>query len=256
MPRATRPARNTASAEISPAPLTISAVTDSKVYDGTTNDSARPTFQVQVQGMPANALYGSDAFTSLSQGFVSKDVMGPGGSTLEVTGYTFKDGKDGADYTVQLYTATGTITPANITYQIGNDSQTYGASANLNGDLPVAFSTGVNGQTLDISYASTGDTAAASVSGSPYAITGTVSDGTGLASDYNVTLENGNLTVNAANTSTSVSSATAMFNGGTVQLDAQVSAVSPSTAAVNEGTVTFYILDSSSDVLAQVTSGR
>ena len=187
---------NTAAGTISAAPLTISAVTDSKAYDTTTSDSLTPT---------ASGLQGSDTVTGLSQAFNSKDVSTANSLSVQ-PGYSINDGADGADYTVQLYTATGTITPANITYQIGNDSQTYGASANLNGDLPGAFSTGVNGQTLDISYASTGDTAAASVSGSPYAITGTVSDGTGLASDYNVTLENGNLTVNAANTSTSVSS--------------------------------------------------
>ena len=61
----------------------------------------------------------------------------------------------------------------------------------------------MNGQTLAITYSSSGDTATANAG--MYAIMGVVSDGTGLASDYTVNLTNGTLTVNKANTNINVS---------------------------------------------------
>ncbi len=87
-----------------------------------------------------------------------------------------------------------TITPYAFTYTIANDAQTYGTAANLSRDLAATINTGINGQTLDIAYASTGDTTTANVG--TYAITGTLSNGSGAASNYTVTLNNGTLTVN------------------------------------------------------------
>jgi RTX calcium-binding nonapeptide repeat (4 copies)/PKD domain len=87
------------------------------------------------------------------------------------------------------------IIPAPISFQIGNDSHNYGSTANLASDLPPTIP-GIEGETLDIAYSSTGDIVTAHVN--TYAITGVVSNGTGLASDYNVTLTPGTLTVNPA----------------------------------------------------------
>jgi hypothetical protein len=84
-----------------------------------------------------------------------------------------------------------TINKANLSYTIGNQSQTYGTPAVL---ANPTISTGVNGQTLVINESSLGDTATAHVGS--YAITGTLANGTGSLSDYNVTLRNGTLTVN------------------------------------------------------------
>src|SRR6185312_15901093 len=82
---------NSALGTITPASLTLSAVTDSKVYDGTTSSSQTPT---------VGTLYGSDSVTGLAQAFASKDVLGTNGSTLEVRGYTVNDGNGGKDYSV------------------------------------------------------------------------------------------------------------------------------------------------------------
>ena len=79
--------------DITPAPLTITATSDSKVYDGTTSSTAIPT---------TSTLYYGDTVTGLTQAFSSKDVLGTGGSTLDVTGYTINDGNGGNDYTVTL----------------------------------------------------------------------------------------------------------------------------------------------------------
>ena len=60
-------------------------------------------------------------------------------------------------------TITDTINKYAFTYPIANDSQTYGFPANLATALGTTIATGVNGQNLDITYSSTGDTAFATV---------------------------------------------------------------------------------------------
>ena len=99
------------------------------------------------------------------------------------------------DFDVVYGTGTLTVDPAVVNYTIGTDSQTYGSPANLATDLGTTIA-GVNGETLGITYSSTGDTATANVG--TYALTGVVSDGTGLASNYTVNLTPGTLTVNQA----------------------------------------------------------
>ncbi len=104
---------NTATGSITPAPLTISAVTDTKVYDGTQASSGTPL---------GAGLFGTDSITA-AQSFNSKDVTA---TTLSVnSGYTVHDGVGGADYTVTLATAAGTITPAPLTITATTDSKTY-----------------------------------------------------------------------------------------------------------------------------------
>src|SRR5207245_626236 len=73
-----------------------------------------------------------------------------------------------------------------FTYNIGTDNQTYGSPVDLAADLGTTINTPVNGETLSISYSSSGDTNTAQVGG--YDITGVIGDGSGLASDYNVTV--------------------------------------------------------------------
>ncbi len=67
----------------------IAATSNTKVYNGTTSDSAAPTFQVA--GLPADTLFSGDSFTTLTQAFESKNAMGSNGSTLQVS-YAISDG--------------------------------------------------------------------------------------------------------------------------------------------------------------------
>ena len=106
----------TALGTITPAGLTIAAASDAKIYDGTTFSSAAPT----VLG-----LVGGDTAANLAQAFQSKNVLGTNGSTLAVTGYSLNDGNNGANYTVSLQTALGTITPAGLTIAAASDSKIY-----------------------------------------------------------------------------------------------------------------------------------
>src|SRR5208282_2092482 len=80
-----------ASGTITPAALSITATSDTKVYDGTTSSSQTPTY---------GTLYDGDTVTGLTQAFTSKNVLGANGSTLTVTGYSINDGDGGKDYTV------------------------------------------------------------------------------------------------------------------------------------------------------------
>jgi filamentous hemagglutinin family protein len=99
---------------ITPAPLTISAVTDSKVYDGEASSSGTPGVTGLVEG---------DSVSSLTQSFDSKNA---GHRTITVDGgYTVSDGNDGGNYTVTLVSATGTITPATLTLSAVSDTKTY-----------------------------------------------------------------------------------------------------------------------------------
>jgi len=113
-------------ATITPAQLTVSAVSDTKVYDGTTVSSATPS----VIGLQTG-----DSLTGLSQAFTSKNVMGPNGSTLVLSDYVLTDGNNGNNYTVQTTTtAPGTITPAQLLYVANPVTRTYGTSIG-NGQL-------------------------------------------------------------------------------------------------------------------------
>ena len=179
----------TASGTITPAALTITATSDSKTYDGTTASSQTPTESGLIT-------VGDDSLTGLSQAFTSKDVLGTNGSTLVVeAGYSVNDGNGGADYTVTLQTAAGTITPAALTITATSDSKTYdGTTASsqtptesglftIGGDtltgLSQAFTSkdvlGANASTLVVRRATRSTTATA---GADYTVTLQTASGT------------------------------------------------------------------------------
>jgi filamentous hemagglutinin family protein len=95
-------------ADITARPLTVSAVTDTRVYNGTTSSVGVPTITgLQIGDAPIDTLGGG-----LGQSYVSKNVMGAGGSTLTPNGVgVVNDGNGGNNYTVTVNTAPGTITP-------------------------------------------------------------------------------------------------------------------------------------------------
>jgi len=104
----------TASANITKAPLTITAATDSKVYDATTSAAATPT----VAG-----LQGTDTVTALSETYDTKHVGAS--KTLSVATYTVNDGNGGGNYNVSTGTATGSITKASLTISALTNTKVY-----------------------------------------------------------------------------------------------------------------------------------
>ena len=101
-----------------------------------------------------------------------------------------------SNYTVVLTDGTLTVNKATLDYTILDDAQTYGTPADFATDLGTTIPTGIIGETLDITYSSTGDTSTAGVGA--YDISAVVSNGTGLLSNYTVDLLDGILTVSPA----------------------------------------------------------
>jgi len=107
---------------ITPASLTLNAVTDSKTYDGTTASAG---------ALGIAGLMTGDTITGATQVFNSKNVAGAGLSTLGVAaGYTVNDGNGGLNYTITSNTAPGTITPAALTVAATSTSRPYDGTSN------------------------------------------------------------------------------------------------------------------------------
>ena len=102
-------------ASITPAALTITAVTNTKTYDGTVSAAATPT---------VTGLVGGDTATNLVQTYVDRNAGS--GKTLSVAGYTVNDGNGGANYAVTLVDdLTGVIDPAALVGAILAANKTY-----------------------------------------------------------------------------------------------------------------------------------
>ena len=103
--------------------LTITAVTNTKIYDGTTSAAAIPI---------VSGLEGSDTVTNLTETYATATVGT--GKTLNVSTYTVNDGNGGHNYTVTLVASTtGVITAGVITASsvatasfLGEDTTTEG----------------------------------------------------------------------------------------------------------------------------------
>jgi len=108
---------------IDPAPLTISAVTETKIYDGTITSTETPI-------ITSGELVAGDTLTGLSQAYNSKNVLGTNGSTLTVNpNYVLTDA---SDYAITLKTAPGTITPLVIT---ATGTRVYDGTTDVDGSI-------------------------------------------------------------------------------------------------------------------------
>src|SRR5439155_292677 len=92
----------TAGGTISKRAITVTAVTDSKTYDGTTTSTLTPTF---------GSLQSGDTTTTFSQAFDSRNA---GARTLTPSGIV-NDGNSGNNYSYTFNTASGTISKRAIT---------------------------------------------------------------------------------------------------------------------------------------------
>jgi hypothetical protein len=111
---------NASALSITARALLLAAVTDTKTYDATTSSDET----VSVTG-----LVNGDTVTGLSQSFLSKNVLGAGGSTLQVNGgYAVNDGNSGLNYAVSSNTAAGTINPATLTVTAADATREAGAA--------------------------------------------------------------------------------------------------------------------------------
>jgi filamentous hemagglutinin family protein len=169
----------TTRANITVRPLTVTAVTDTRVYNGTTSSVGVPIVAgLQVGDGPVDTLNGA-----LTQAYASKNVLGAGNSTLVANGgpYTVNDGNGGNNYSVAVINAPGTITPlalvggitaANKVYDgnnsaailtrtlatpIAGDTVSYTGGAALFSDKNVANGKTVTGTGLSLAGADAGN---------------------------------------------------------------------------------------------------
>lgn len=112
---------NTASGLIQQRALTVSAVTDTKIYDGTVVSAGAPI----VLGLQT-----ADSTSALAQVFDSRNA---GARTLSVNPFTVNDGNAGNNYALTTNTASGAITPAALTLAAASDTKTYDATVLSNG---------------------------------------------------------------------------------------------------------------------------
>jgi hypothetical protein len=145
---------------ISQAPLTFSAVTDSKTYDGTTTASTgvAPT-------LAAGTVFAGDSRTGIVQNFDSRNVGT--GKTLIASGVV-NDSNGGANYAVTFTTVTtGTITTRPITVTAVTDTKTYDTTISSAGVPTITGGLGTGDrsgflQTFDTPDIGTGKTLSAS----------------------------------------------------------------------------------------------
>ena len=104
-------------ADITPAPLTIIAVTNTKTYDSLTSAAATPY---------AVGLLGSDSVTGEAE--VYSDKNAGTSKVLSVSAYTICDGNSGGNYSVATETTTGVITKAPLTLTAGSNTKTWDGS--------------------------------------------------------------------------------------------------------------------------------
>ena len=165
---------------INPAPLTITAAANTKIYDGTTSAAATPT---------VTGLQGFDTVVNLAETYDTKNVGT--GKALTVSSYTVNDGNAGANYTVNaVASSAGEIDPAALTVAANDESKICGQP---NPALTASYAGFVSGEGTNTltSAAVLSTTATTSSAAGTYPIT---ASGTSAA-NYTVNYVNGTLTV-------------------------------------------------------------
>jgi hypothetical protein len=146
-------------ATIAPLPLTVTAVTATKTYDGETTADGTPGL--------TPALVGTDTTTTLSQAFLTKDA-GTNNKVI-VPSIVIADGNSGNNYAVTLQNFnTGTILKAAAAITLGNLAHTYDGNPK-----EASASTTPAGLTVYLTY--DGSAVGPSAVGS-YAVVASVSD--------------------------------------------------------------------------------
>ena len=233
------------------ASLSIQATSDSKVYDGSTADTGLPT--LQVSGLTANTLFGSDTLTGLSQAFAIKDVLGTGGSTLNVSGYTINDGNGGQNYMVTLLSAPGAITPAPLTISAAANSKIFDGTTSASGAPIITAGTIYGSDTATFTEIYQSAKVGAGLSLTPH---GMVSDGNAGA-DYSYTfIHANNGVITKATPTVAVIDAGGAYTGKAFSAKATVTGVNGKSNASLEGvkpTLSYYSLSDSSN--PQLLSG-
>jgi hypothetical protein len=191
---------NSSTGVISTRPITVTAATDTKNYDGTTSSSATPT-------ITGGSLATGDT-ASFTQVFDSRNA---GARTLTASG-SVSDGNSGNNYAVTFATASGTINKRAISVTAASDTKIYDSTTNSSATPAVGAPGIASGdtaafiQTFDNKNAGTGKTLTPS---------GAVSDGNG-GNNYAVTfLVSATGVISARPITVTASANTKIYDGNT-----------------------------------------
>ncbi|MGZ4896937.1 MAG: MBG domain-containing protein, partial [Candidatus Angelobacter sp.] len=224
---------NTANFTITPAAASVTPTAASKIYG-----TADPVLSGTLSGFLA-----ADNVTAIYSRTAGETVLGSPytiSATLSPTGVL-------SNYNITYNTASFTITPAAASVTPSAASKIYGTAD------PILSGTLSGFLAADNVTATYSRTAGETVLGGPYTISATLSPA-GVLSNYNITYKTASFTITPAATTVTVNPVGAVTLGQTsLPVTAVVSAVAPSTALVNEGTVTFRILQGST-VMASANS--
>ena len=179
------PASATGLITISPRPITVTAVTDNRVYNGTTSSSGTPTITL-------GSLVTDDA-AAFTQTFNTKDAGS--GKTLTPAGVV-NDGNSGLNYSYTFNSvSTGVITPALLTIKADDQSKLTGEADPV---FTYQYSGFVNGETGSvIEVPPTCGVSSAHTASGTYPIT--CSGASDTQNDYTFSYVNGTLTVGSMN---------------------------------------------------------
>ena len=193
-------------ADITTAPLTITAAANTKTYDGTTIASTIPTI---------SGLMGSDSVTGLAETYDSENAGT--GKTLSVSAYTVNDGNNGNNYAVSTVASTGgVINKASSSIVLGSLNQTY------NGSVETATAT-TTPSGLSVTFTYNGSATVPTAAGS-YTVVGTINDANYQGS------ATGTLVIAQASGSVSLGSLNQTYNGSA---EAATATTTPSGLTVN-----------------------
>ena len=197
----------------------MTATTDSKTYDGTTNSSALATVNGTIAG---------DTFTnaSLAQSFNSSHVLGSGNSTVNVsnalTNASFASNTAGSlitDYAVTYCTTAATITAKTLTVTAATDTKTYDGTIGSN--LTPTVNGGIAGDTFNTSNLDQvfNSSHALGANASTLTARGTVAIGNSTAgsliTDYTLSFANATGTITPANLTVTATTGTKAYDGTT-----------------------------------------
>jgi len=186
---------NNATLTITNRPITVSAVEDEKVYDGTPSSAGVPT-------ITAGSLANSDTAT-WTQAYNSKDVLT---ATNLIPAGSVSDANGGNNYAVTFANfTTHSITPRPLTVAAGDGARVYGAP---NPDFTAGYTGFAPGEDASVlsgspTLTTTADSSSP-VSGSPYPIT--VALNTLTNPNYSISPAHGHLTVTPASATVGVAS--------------------------------------------------
>ncbi|MBX3656424.1 MAG: hypothetical protein KF686_19790 [Ramlibacter sp.] len=233
-------------ADITAAPLSLNAMGDTRLFDGTTASAGT----VNITG-----LVGGDTVSGLTQSFASKNVLGVNASTLQVNGgYSVNDGNGGANYLVITNTAAGTIAPAPLSVTTSDVSRVYDGSTSAAGTAVVSTGTLFGGDTLSGGVFSFADRNAGT--GKTVNVSGvSVADGNGGANYVITPVSNTNSTITVRPVSTWTGAALDGLWSSAGNWDALPDASNVQAVSIPVGASVAYDLPGTTNLQALTSSG-